>query len=757
MSTEFLASKVVSREDPPAVPGVRALPSAVCMAIGVAERGPIADPQLLTSFEDYVRIFGGFTTHTYDLATQVRAFFLAGGAQLWASRTCHFTDITDPATHTAATGSVMLQTSGTGATAAAVTSTNAEPFNLEPGQAIDVDLGAGPVTATFDAAAASITDTATYPIAALTGGETMGVTVDGVEGGSEQAVVAVGGETSAADIAALLNAQLVGCSAAVSGGQVQLTTDQQGTGAGIQVTTAGTLNAILGFPTSKASGTGDVADIDAVTGAEAKALIEADVAGTTVTVNGTGTITLATTATGSGTEIQVEVSTTALAFGFDNLLHQGTDDAPEDTLLVEGKTPGAYTDAITVRIAAATSGVAEQFNLSVLVDGVAAEVFPNLTMGDGVTPDLTQPNYVERVVNSTATGSRLITVTDQLLAYTAANKRPATGTSAALAGGDDGLTGLTDADLIGDQAGETGLFSFDRAGSGTLLIAPGATSAGVQGAMLSYAETDRNRKVFCILDCPAGLTAAGVNSWAAGNGLLEASEFGAVYWPRVKIVNPSPAVFGPAETITVPLSGTAAGRYAANDQQPGGVYESPAGPGINYPWGTLFHVVGVEDDPSGRTEHEVLDVRKRDLVYPNRINPLNKLAGPWFLDGGRTLRSSGNFPNIGERRGVIYIDKAITTALEPFRHRYNNTETREAAKRMITQFLLIQMGLGAFRSTVPAEAFYVDASDALNPLSEVFAGRMHIRIGLATNKPAEFIELRITQDTRALQEQLAIG
>ena len=37
---------------------------------------------------------------------------------------------------------------------------------------------------------------------------------------------------------------------------------------------------------------------------------------------------------------------------------------------------------------------------------------------------------------------------------------------------------------------------------------------------------------------------------------------------------------------------------------------------------------------------------KRDLVYPKRINPLTTGPGmPRYIDGSRTLKSTGNFPS----------------------------------------------------------------------------------------------------------------
>jgi phage tail sheath protein FI len=56
-----------------------------------------------------------------------------------------------------------------------------------------------------------------------------------------------------------------------------------------------------------------------------------------------------------------------------------------------------------------------------------------------------------------------------------------------------------------------------------------------------------------------------------------------------------------------------------------------------------------------------------------------------------------------------------------------------------------------FRFILPSR----DVSEQLNTPSVIFAGKLIARVGLATNKPAEFVILRISQDTRALQVELA--
>jgi phage tail sheath protein FI len=748
-STELLASKVVILEEEPNIPAISALPSAVALMCGITERGPIADRTLTTSFDEYKRTYGGFTLNS-QLALAAYGFFSQGGSFAWISRTCHFTDLTDPLTATAAKASVTIKNDGTAASPASVgPGSENGPFPMDDGDHIDIDIGGGSVASTFNGAPGTLLDGATYPVGPLVGGETFGITVDGANGGREQTVTAVGGETTAVDIANMLNDQLVGVQVGVPAANALITTDKKGTGAGIQVTTPGTLNAILLFPTSKSSGTGNVVDIYAVTALEVEAVIEAaHTPDVDVIVGGTDNITIQTVATGATESIQV-LGTSTVDFGLDHDPHSGADATPEDTLFIEGKTPGAYANSITVLVENATSGEAAKFNFKVLVDGAAKEVFPNVTM------DETSADYVETRVNDLNYGSDLIVVTDLLLAYTPLLKRPANQTSSAMVGGDDGLVGIADSDYIGNSAGPTGLYCFDVVSGGRILIVPGVYTPAVHKGMMDYAEVWRNGSMFCVLDCPPQLTAQEVVTYVETTAaILEYSEFGAIYWPWIKISNPQPSVFGTDEAVTVPPSGWIAGKYAANDQRIGGIYESPAGIGGGY--GVLRGVLGVEDDPSGQSIHEVEDERKRDLVYPKRINPITRLSGtPWHIDGGRTLRSTGNFPNVGERRGVIFIEQTIAQGMIQFKHRFNNRTTRNQVRRVITVFLTQEMNKGAFRSTNAAEAFFVDASDQLNPVANEFAGILTVRVGLATNKPAEYIVVLVTQDTRALEESLA--
>jgi len=736
MSGQLLSSKVIVVEEEPAVRGIPSAPTSVGGAVGVTERGPIDSAVLCTSFEEFQQRFGGFTPDS-DLALAAMGFFENGGSQLWVVRTVHHTDVSDPATATAIRAFGFLTTPGTPTPAVAI-SAAAAPFALADGDRLVLSVSGGPDDeVTLNGSAAKVAAGGPGPFG-LSDGQTLTLRFDG---GLIQTVTFDAGDfadigaATAIELAAAINAQIAGGKATVELGVLTLASDTEGTASRVEVT-GGTANAVLGFPAGAATGLGNVADIGAVTVAELEALVEPAIPAVTVEAGAGGVLELRTVATGAAVTLQVQPAT-AVAFGFDNDVHAGSDSGAANAIRVEGKDPGAYADQVEVEVRAATSGEADAFDLAVIEDGTYRESFPNLTMD----PD--HARYVERIVNDERSGSALIRVIDQLLPGAAVPDVQ----TVQLAGGNDGLTGLDDTDFVGSEAGKTGLHALDQVQDLSLLLVPGRATAAVHNAMVAYCEVDRDGTVFAILDPPANQSATDIVTYVTATAALgELTEFAAIYWPRVLVLNPAKSVFGPGDKLAVPPSGIIAGVYARTDSaRPGGVYDPPAG----IDKGRMFGVLGFEND-------EVLEEAKRDLVYPKRINPLTTGPGlPRYIDGSRTLKASGNFPYVAERRGVIFIERSLKQGLQFARHKNNTEGLRAQVRRTITAFLLTQMNNGAFRSREPAKAFFVDVSETLNTPSVIFAGKLIARIGLATNKPAEFIVLRISQDTRALEAELA--
>ena len=553
---------------------------------------------------------------------------------------------------------------------------------------------------------------------------------------------------TAAELIAAINGQIPDITAS---GDLTLTNNRgAGTSYSIEVTGGTADSAVLNFAGGAVNGSGDAADSNAVTVSELETLFEADITGIAVTNVG-GAVQIAGVSNGSSFTLQVQPgSTLDTKLGLSNLLVTGTDSATATlTGVADAKYPGLYGDDVVVRIANATSGVAAEFDLLVLEDGVIKEQFNNLTMYDAALT-----NYAEDVINATPSngGSRLVQFTDQDAALgSPLLDRPANA-DYALSGGGDGLTNIGDSHFIGSVISKNGLRALDDAGNVTLLSVPARATAAVHNAMITYAETTRNGTMFALLDPPSGLTAQEMVTYTESTALLiEASEYAAIYFPRVKVINPNNTVFGTADSITVPPTGHIAGVMARTDaSQPGGIYQPPAGLGK----GRLTTITGLEI-LAGEEVSETFDQTKRDLLYPKRINPLSEVSGGRIIDGVRTLKSTSNFPTIAERRGAIFIETTTKANLEPARFRNNDDTLRAEVSRSVESFLLSQMDVGAFRSKDPKKAFSVDFGEGLNPASVQFAGQLVGRIGLATQKPAEFIILKFTQDTRALEQELS--
>lgn len=751
MSNQLLSSKIAIIEESPSVLPVQPAPTSITGAVGIAERGPIGVATLIQGFSDYLKIFGGFTTNS-DLALAVKGFFdTNSGGQMWVTRTVHYSDNTSPNSKTSAQASATIPTSNLAPAAGSETASILGPYALTPGLTLIVKIdGGGNLTATFTATAATL-DSAVQNFV-LSNGQQLTLTIDG--GGvqtitfqtSQFANIAA---ATALEVAAVINSQIVGASASVVSNKVRLTSDKLGTSSNVHVT-GGSANAGLAFSTVAVAGTGNVANIAAVTATEVVAAIAGVVGGGATAVVAGGFPKLTSATLGAASSVQFTSGGTAQGIiGFDTAIHSGNNAGTLNTLTVKGKTDGAYANAITPIFSAPTNGQAGFFNLTVQENGVTEEVWPNVTM------DANDPSYVIDIVNDSSTGSDLIVLTDLFAATSAPNNRPALATYQ-LSGGNDGLASLADSDFVGsvvaNAAAGTGIRALDSVPDLGILIVPGRATAVAHNAMVTYCEATRFGSVFTILDPPAGYSAQQMVTYVQSTALLvELSEFAAIYWPRVKVANPNKDIFGNGATITVFPSGHIAGRYAANDNaKPGGVYEAPAG----VDFGRLTNVIGLETD-------EVKDENKRDLIAPALINPIVGLPNlPIHIDGDLTLKTTGNFPTIGERRGVIFIEQSLKNSLVFAKHRKIKASLLAQIQRTVLQFMLLQMRNDAFATDDPKTAFSLDFGfgiGTINPPSESFARRVNGRVGIATAKPADFIVLRVGQDTRALEQELALA
>lgn len=191
---------------------------------------------------------------------------------------------------------------------AASQATGAAPYVMAAGDTLVIDVdNAGNETATFDAASGYVASSNEWPIADATG-KTIKVKIDG---GAATQTITLSTCTTVAQLIATANAQLVGASVIASTTHALIISDTKGTGSSVEIVAGGTA-ADITFGAATA-GTGDVVNIDAVTAAELKTVVEADTTAV-VTVAGTGAVFTSPTL-GEGSELEFVSGNVLTAIG----------------------------------------------------------------------------------------------------------------------------------------------------------------------------------------------------------------------------------------------------------------------------------------------------------------------------------------------------------------------------------------------------------------------------------------------------------
>lgn len=234
---------------------------------------------------------------------------------------------------------------------------------------------------------------------------------------------------------------------------------------------------------------------------------------------------------------------------------------------------------------------------------------------------------------------------------------------------------------------------------------------------------------FAILAVPQGSSAQEAVDYFRFS-LQKFSKFAALYWPWVKVADPlrdnRPTVFPPMAHI--------AGIYARVDQTRN-VGKSPGGT-ID---GALKYVTGLEVET---TQGE------RDTVYPNKINPLIASAQTGIAVWGvRTISNDSDWRYINARRLFMFVERSVYNSTFWIVFENNGPTLWARIKAQIEGFLLNLFNEGMFAGTTPAQAFFVTCDETNNSESSINAGQVIIDVGIAPNKPAEFVRFRFQQKT----------
>lgn len=421
------------------------------------------------------------------------------------------------------------------------------------------------------------------------------------------------------------------------------------------------------------------------------------------------------------------VSTAGVRVGTVLHLNDGTDSTVVVVTKIENLT--IFFAAVSGLAAAVDSGAdafERSFNLIVSKAGVEIERHEYLSMEDTNAAD-----YVEARINPLAdTEQSTIRVTDLDTTNGPSVDRPLAVTLSYLSGGNDGLTGLTDGDFVGNSAAQNGLYAFEDVETINMIGIPEAQTQVVQIGIIDYCET--RKYPLGILSSPLGLDVTGIINYV-NNTLAANTSRSAMYYPQLKVFDPDID-----NTRIVPCDGHVAGIYARVDQNIG-IQQVGAGE-----LGQIRGIIGFENDLSRKKG-------LRDLLYPNNVNSLllNSSLGRCIF-GSRTLsRSGGIGSQIAERRVFSFVEETLERNMQWVLFKANTPDLRRSVDLTTTAFL------GVLRQEGVIEDFYVDVGTGLNNALVRSQGKLVMAVGIKAFDTIEFFDIQVSKDTRAQEAAIA--
>ncbi len=410
-------------------------------------------------------------------------------------------------------------------------------------------------------------------------------------------------------------------------------------------------------------------------------------------------------------------------------------------LQIDADSVGTWGDRVSYNIDAPTNeDPTTHFKLTVRYldqvggrDNLVVELYDDVSMDDIEERINGVSSYISVTYLPLATGED---------ARTLADKRPADSVDAttftALSGGADDNAG----NFIGTEAAKSGLYAFDVIDDINIVAIPDLAKLDDENSMrnrtidaLVYCENRAD--CFFIADTPLGVEPSAVREYKQGGGATYTgnalnSTYGALYYPWIKISNP----LANGRPIDVPPSGVIAGSFANTDSTRG-VFKAPAGTVDGF----LNSALGIERQ---------VTKGEQDVLNPLGVNVIRQFpAAGIVIWGARTLSNIAEWRYVNVRRLMLFIEESIDEGSQFVVFEPNDPTLWGKVRRTLTAFLTRVWRDGALFGNSPEEAFFVKVDEENNPPAVRDAGQLIIEVGVAPVKPAEFVVIRIAQQTQA--------
>jgi uncharacterized protein len=760
--------------------------------VGPTRRGPVGDvPELITSFPDFERVYGGLDNLTHGLnymAHAVRAYFDEGGARLYVSRVflpasddasgrasssnlvdgptpaeqarlvarfpgealngrIELRQIAAPATRRTMESAVegtLLRVGGTAPALPARLDGSGPTFSVRDGGRLLLTVNGADAEITFRGEPAEVFGESALsdPISLDDSNNTLIIVV----GSAEQAIPVPADDYTPEALVQEINRRMRGGYARLSDGddageegRLVIGSDRAGSSASITVRA----NDAFGIPdeatTTNAAGTdNNVADLSRVTAEEIDDLLEAASIEVRAGLSTNNHLVLTTTATGASAALAVRSGDDSVhaAFGLaaDEPAATGQDGDELSYYVKRGtdwrdRTDGAL-DLSGVQAGDAPRGGAEFLTLNIVAQdrGGSENLFDELGF------DRDHPRWVGAVLAETP--GRRAEFLENMYAL-----RVGSGVSGFELR--DGLFPTGDERAITLSGGDDGaeptaaaygaaLAPFNSLDDISIVAAPGHGALtdfqGIQLALISHAERRRAYRI-AVLETPPQQTPGEARTVRSRID----SRHAALYYPWVVISNPlaRPGVDTIPREISVPPSGFICGIFARNDVERG-VHKAPANEVVR---GAL------------RFETEI-NFAQQEMLNPIGVNCLRFFPGRGFrVWGARTVSSDPEWKYVNVRRYFNYVERSVDNGTQWAVFEANGERLWANVRETVESFLYNEWRSGALLGGSPKEAFFVRCDRSTMTQSDLDNGRLICLVGVAVLKPAEFVIFRIGQKT----------
>lgn len=302
-----------------------------------------------------------------------------------------------------------------------------------------------------------------------------------------------------------------------------------------------------------------------------------------------------------------------------------------------------------------------------------------------------------------------------------------------------GVTGSTQVSTIG-VAGTNGttapvvstqiLPALDSIQTPIILNYPANSNTTTINSMLSYAATRQNG--FVIIDS-ANTTVASLLSTTTDVGIgsyTTSRNYGAAYYPNIIVPDYASST---GATKSIAPGGTVAAAYVSTDQARG-VFKAPAG--TNATIAPAVSITALTNDDFNAISG-----------YGNaNVNIIRFVPGAGIcIMGARTLTSAASDIYVPVRRSLNYLNYALKnvtlfSVFEP-----NDSNLWRKVSGVIEGLLYDFWRQGGLVGTTPSEAFYVKCDSTVNTAASISAGELRIEVGVALQRPAEFVVIKLGQ------------